>query len=204
MASAQRLSEDILHAVFLSALPSVVDANESTAPIDLLSIPPLSFSRVCRSWNTLISSSPPLWSSIHINQDPTKPLHPSVIRFVELWFKKSAKAPLDLHFNICQVGDRDRTYSALLNFALLSFERWEKVDIACCGYKAWGTGSRDIALQFSSSVKSIKFVGDPTIGNIYFDISPCWSLVGAYSSLQELSLCRDVTWANRCFHSSAH
>ncbi|KLO17451.1 hypothetical protein SCHPADRAFT_900559 [Schizopora paradoxa] len=97
---AQHLSEDLLYAIFLHALPSNLLLTAEGAWHEPKTIAPLNFSLVCRSWRTLVLSRPKLWSEIRVENEVGWRMHYhcrfdwSVIR---KWLFHSSPALLQIH-----------------------------------------------------------------------------------------------------------
>ncbi|KLO10781.1 hypothetical protein SCHPADRAFT_502873 [Schizopora paradoxa] len=64
----QELSDDLLYTIFCHTLPSQFEfiSTKTVSWRKIRKIAPLNFSCVCRSWRTLILSSPKLWSEISV------------------------------------------------------------------------------------------------------------------------------------------
>lgn len=147
---AQDLLDDILYLIFLRALPfRVVSSGD---PIDHRIIPPLNFSAVCRSWRSVVHLQPSLWSSIHIDHSPSEPNiapHPSVLRFVETWLKKSNPAPLDLSLIDIPAAE-DAACGKLFSLILREGHRWRAIDFNITGM----TTQPPLTFKFSPSIIS--------------------------------------------------
>ena len=66
---AQNLSEDLLYAIFLHALPSKFLLTATGSWREPCAIQPLNFSLVCHSWRTVVLSHPKLWSEMNIENE---------------------------------------------------------------------------------------------------------------------------------------
>ncbi len=121
----QSLPDDILHLIFLHALPSIIT---TSYPLDPLTTPPLNFSAVCRSWREVVSSYPNLWSAIRVDAQEPIALHPSVPCFVAKWFNNSKNAELNTYLALFRRSD-DSILDELCSLILPQYQRCKKIEI---------------------------------------------------------------------------
>ncbi len=203
VATARMLSDDILHLVFLHALPSIIAISY---PLDPLTTPPLNFSAVCRSWRSVVSSSPSLWSTFRMGpQEPTHSnsysidLHPSVPHFVAMWFRNSKDAPLNIHLSLFRFID-DPVCEELLALFPPQYHRCKEIDF----YMFINDRSFEqdpIRIRCPPSAVSVRAVcSSPRLhhaqaGAVCLDLTD-FTTAGSPSqpSLQELSVSSGVKW----------
>ncbi len=127
---ARTLSDDILHDIFMLALPtSSPSPVADSASAFIASTVPYSISRVCRSWRILVLSSPLLWSSFFFSfSNPSDKTLVLLFRFVKQHLVRSRKLPLTAFIRL--EGAYNYSLSKVI-VALLSSRqsRWKRVGI---------------------------------------------------------------------------
>ncbi len=196
IAMAQTLPDDLLYLIFLLALPFTVKSIEKLC--DPLTIPPLNFSAVCRSWRAVVVSQPGLWSSICIEHDrhPSLNMHPTVLRFVEKWLNNSERAPLKIRLKF-QRDASDLICNELLAMILSQCHRWSEFEIYD-SIRVSASTERTFTVQCMPSAISLRLRFDVWTSLrhqclAFLDLSSCTN-VGTVPRLRILHARSGVKW----------
>ncbi|CAK5278692.1 unnamed protein product [Mycena citricolor] len=144
----RRIPLEILLDIFAACLPTHRNPVMSTADAPLL------LGRVCSSWRQISTTTPTLWSRLHIVEPglPCQSLEAASVDHgtandaesarsefearmrlrvdaVKLWLRRSGEAPLSLSL-LCNTDLRSDGESAILEVLLAVRHRWERIELA--------------------------------------------------------------------------
>ncbi|KLO05384.1 hypothetical protein SCHPADRAFT_728409 [Schizopora paradoxa] len=125
---AQNLSDDILYAIFLQALPSEFYLSTLRPPRKPWMVPPFTFSLVSRSWRTLVLSRPTLWSRISVKSrsesenDDSDPGDPIIYHILNRWLSLSSHAPLWIQMDLSE--ELETVHETILSIFVKEYLRW--------------------------------------------------------------------------------
>ncbi|KLO17106.1 hypothetical protein SCHPADRAFT_994577 [Schizopora paradoxa] len=121
---AQMLPPDALYLIFLHACASPIG---DLSP-KVLSLSPMNFANVCRSWREVVAERPSLWGHLDVNFRSLGSLTPNLSQVVETWLRNSGSAPLNLRlkFNL-ESAVRNSEFEAMVSRILSQAHRWKDV-----------------------------------------------------------------------------
>jgi len=98
-------------------------------PVNILSLSPMNFSLVCRSWHALVAIQPLLWSRLELNINAYKPFDRNLLHIVQTWVRKSWPAPLNFRYSVF-VGHtkRDDVLENMTSLILSQAHRWKNME----------------------------------------------------------------------------
>ncbi len=205
--TAQTLSDDVLHLIFLHALPSEFILRDIENPKTIWTISPLNVSLVSRSWRAVVSSHPSLWSSICIRDGRYEylPLSDSICHFLAKWFTFSCSAPLKIFLDLFR-SESDQFPSHLIRFVHAERHRWKDIHVEIYSREpsdpprarfSISIVPRHLPLLTSLTLK-FTFGGESDFANplsppAFIDLSSCIT-IGPGSQLRKLCVGPGVGW----------
>ncbi|KLO10797.1 hypothetical protein SCHPADRAFT_503397 [Schizopora paradoxa] len=185
---AHNLSEDLLYAIFLYALPSEFNLTTIGPSNEPWMVPPFTFSLVCRSWRAVVLSHPMLWSKISVKgriEWVKEDRNPGIRQILEKWLIHSSSAPLRIHLNV----DRDDSAyvsNHILPLFVQEIHRWSFVDISVISGEYYF--ARNQATYSLQCPTSLRFLSLEIFGDLFPSIRIDLSHHDGASNLEHLSL----------------
>lgn len=189
MARIDALSEEVLHIIFLSTLPSVIPTTATQSQSNIWSISPINLSLVCRSWNAIVASRSDLWASILVKHRECEVdifNSTGIQDIIAMWMHNSSPSPLNVAAEFSILYDRT-CVEDLMDLIHPHHDRLDKLHIKVFDVADLSADRPPIVIKLSSMTSSIILLDQSTS-----ELTSCWPVVLDVTSVDSRSRLRTL------------